>query len=83
MTRKIFKALVATVSLAALVLGTGPSMAKGHGGGRGGGGGHHFGGGGKGISVVRILAVRVSAALAWAGPLTSVAVISAACHAAT
>jgi hypothetical protein len=35
------------------------------------------------ISVVRILAVRVSAALAWAGPLTSVAVISAACRAAT
>ena len=39
------------------------------------------------ISVVRILAVRVSAALAWAGPgsvpLTSVAVISAASRAAT
>jgi hypothetical protein len=35
------------------------------------------------ISVVRILAVRVSAALAWAGPLTSVAVISAARRAAT
>ena len=68
MTRKIFKALVATVSLAALVLGTGPSMANGHGGG----------GGAvavvavitsevaERISVVRILAVRVSVALAWA-----------------
>ena len=32
---------------------------------------------------VPILAVRVSAALAWAGPLTSVAIISAACRAAT
>jgi len=50
MTGRIIKALVATVSLAALVLGTGPSMAKGHGGGRGGGGGHHFGGGGKHFS---------------------------------
>ena len=47
MTRRIVKALVATVSLAALVLGTGPSMAHGHGGGGGrGGGGGHFGGGG-------------------------------------
>jgi hypothetical protein len=45
MTRKIVKALVTTVSLAALVLGTGPSMAHGHGGG-GGGGGHGGGGGG-------------------------------------
>ena len=51
MTRKIVKALVATVSLAALVLGTDPSMARGHGGGGGGrgggghGGGGHFGGG--------------------------------------
>src|SRR5215470_12871990 len=39
-------------------------------------------GAGDGISVVRILAVRVSVALEWAG-LTSVAVISAACRAAT
>ena len=48
MTRKIVKALAATVSLAALVLGTVPSMAHGHGGGGGGrgGGGGHFGGGG-------------------------------------
>ena len=36
MTRRIVKALVATVSLAALVLGTDPSMARGHGGGGGG-----------------------------------------------
>ena len=48
MTRKIVKVLVTTVSLAALVLGTDPSMARGHGGGGGGGrgGGGHFGGGG-------------------------------------
>jgi hypothetical protein len=48
MTHKVVKALVATVSLAALVLGTGPSGAHGHGGGGGGrgGGGAHFGGGG-------------------------------------
>ncbi|MGB7616163.1 MAG: Spy/CpxP family protein refolding chaperone [Pseudolabrys sp.] len=46
MTRKIVKALVTTVSLAALVLGTDPSMAKGGGGGHFGGGGGHFGGGG-------------------------------------
>ena len=47
MTRKIFKALVTTVSFAALVLGTDPSMAKGGGGGgHGGGGGGHFAGGG-------------------------------------
>ena len=45
MTRKIVKALVTTVSLAALVLGTDPSMARG-GGGHGGGGGHFGGGGG-------------------------------------
>ena len=51
MTRRIVKALVVTVSLAALVLGTDPSMARGHGGGGGGrgggghGGGGHFGGG--------------------------------------
>jgi hypothetical protein len=47
MTIKIVKVLVTTVSLAALVLGTDPSMARGHGGGGGGhGGGGHFGGGG-------------------------------------
>src|SRR6185436_6052949 len=39
MTRKIFKALVTTVSLAVLVLATDPSMARGHGGGGGGRGG--------------------------------------------
>jgi LTXXQ motif family protein/pentapeptide repeat protein len=44
MTRKIFKALVTTVSLAVLVLATDPSMARGHGGGGGGRGGGHFGG---------------------------------------
>ena len=92
MTRKIFKALVATVSLAALVLGTGPSMAHGHGGGGGG-----RGGGGMVVAVTsvaatlvvvtsevaeNILVVRISAAPGSA-PLTSVAVISAACRAAT
>ena len=47
MTIKIVKVLVTTVSLAALVLGTDPSMARGHGGGGGGhGGGGHSGGGG-------------------------------------
>jgi hypothetical protein len=48
MTIKLVKVLVTTVSLAALVLGTTPSMARW--GGGGGGGGHfaggHFGGGG-------------------------------------
>ena len=79
MTRKIVKALVTTVSLAALVLGTDPSMARG-------GGGH--GGGGVTLAVAevtsevaeRALAVRTSAAPAWARPgsvpLTSVDVIS-------
>src|SRR5262249_49113692 len=100
MTIKIVKVLVATVSLAALVLGTDPGTARGGGGGHGGGrprgrGGGRGGAGGaavmavaaatgaaEGISVVRILAVRVSVALEWAG-LTSAAVISAACRAAT
>ena len=46
MTTKIFKVLVTTVALGALVLGTEPGMAKGGGGGgKGGGGG---GGGGRG-----------------------------------
>ena len=65
MTRKIVKALVATVSLAALVLGTGPSMAHGHGGGgggRGGGGGHHFGGGGAHFSGAHFSGARFSGA---------------------
>jgi hypothetical protein len=47
MTTKIFKVLVTTVALGALVLGTAPSMAGkggGGGGGRGGGGGGHGGG---------------------------------------
>jgi hypothetical protein len=47
MTIKIVKVLVTTVSLAALVLGTTPSMARWGGGGGGGHfGGGHFGGGG-------------------------------------
>ena len=74
MTRRIVKALVATVSVAALVLGTDPSMARGHGGG----------GGGRGCQVVAvtsvaatlvvvtsevaedILVLRISAAPVWA-----------------
>jgi hypothetical protein len=43
MTSKVVKVLVTTVSFAALVLGTYPSLAHGHGGGKGGGG--HWGGG--------------------------------------
>ena len=82
MTRRIVKALVATVSLAALVLGTDPSMARGHGGGGGG-----RGGGGRAVTSVAatlvvvtsvvavvaedVLVLRISAAPAWAGPLTS------------
>ena len=65
MTRKIVKALVTTVSLAALVLGTDPSMARG-GGGHGGGGGHFGGGGarssGAHFSSARMGTSRVSAA---------------------
>jgi hypothetical protein len=65
MTRKIFKALVTTVSLAALVLGTDPSMARGGGGGGGhGGGGHsagggHFGGGGARFSGAHFSGARM------------------------
>ncbi|MFZ3240296.1 MAG: pentapeptide repeat-containing protein, partial [Pseudolabrys sp.] len=65
MTRRIVKALVATVSVAALVLGTGPSLAHGHGGGgggRGGGGGHHFGGGGAHFSGAHFSGARFSGA---------------------
>ena len=72
MTRRIVKALVATVSLAALVLGTGPSLAHGHGGGGGGrgggghGGGGHFGGGHLVVVTSEvaedILVLRISAA---------------------
>ncbi|MGB8552412.1 MAG: pentapeptide repeat-containing protein, partial [Pseudolabrys sp.] len=63
MTGRIIKALVATVSLAALVLGTGPSLAHGHGGGgRGGGGGHHFGGGGAHFSGAHFSGARFSGA---------------------
>jgi hypothetical protein len=64
MTRKIVKALVTTVSLAALVLGTDPSMARG-GGGHGGGGGHfgggggHFGGGGARFSGAHFSSARM------------------------
>ncbi|MFZ1065592.1 MAG: Spy/CpxP family protein refolding chaperone [Pseudolabrys sp.] len=57
MTRKIVKALVTTVSLAALVLGTDPSMARG-GGGHGGGGGH-FGGGGARFSGAHFSSARM------------------------
>jgi LTXXQ motif family protein/Pentapeptide repeats (8 copies) len=60
MTRKIVKALVTTVSLAALVLGTDPSMARG-GGGHGGGGGH-FGGGGARFSGAHFGGARFSGA---------------------
>ena len=64
MTRKIVKALVTTVSLAALVLGTDPSMARGggsHGGGGGhfGGGGGHFGGGGARFSGAHFSGARM------------------------
>ena len=76
MTRRIVKALVATVSVAALVLGTDPSMARGHGGGGGG-----RGGGGQVVAVTSvaatlvvvtsevaedILVLRISAAPVWA-----------------
>ena len=54
MTRKIVKALVTTVSLAALVLGTDPSMARGH-----GGGGGHFGGGGARFSGAHFSSARM------------------------
>jgi hypothetical protein len=46
MTTKIAKALVATVALVALTLGTAPSMARSGGGGGGPGGGGRGGGGG-------------------------------------
>jgi LTXXQ motif family protein len=61
MTHKVVKALVATVSLAALVLGTGPSGAHGHGGGGGGrgGGGAHFGGGGAHFSGAHFSGARM------------------------
>jgi len=59
MTRKIVKALVTTVSLAALVLGTDPSMARGHGGGGHGGGGGHFGGGGARFSGAHFSSARM------------------------
>ena len=55
MTRRIVRALVATVSLAALVLGTDPSIAKGHGGGGGG-----RGGGGGITSVVAVITSGVA-----------------------
>jgi hypothetical protein len=47
MTTKIVKVLVTTVALGALVFGTDPSLARGHGGGGGGRGGvgGHWGGG--------------------------------------
>ena len=64
MTSKIVKVLVTTVSLAALILGTAPSMARG-GGGHGGGGGHfgggggHFGGGGAHFSGAHFSSARM------------------------
>src|SRR5689334_22581268 len=66
MTSKVVKVLVPTVSLAALVLGTYPSLAHGHGGGKGGGGGGHWGGGahfsGAHLSGARMGMSRFSAA---------------------
>ena len=81
MTIKIVKALVATVALVALTLGTTPSMARsgggggGGGGGRGGGGGHfsaaHVGGSSARVSGGRIGTSRVGAAQIRSGNVRS------------
>jgi LTXXQ motif family protein len=60
MTTKIFKVLVSTVALAALVLGTEPGMAAKGGRGGGGGGGHGGGGhGGGGFSAAHFSGARM------------------------